>query len=436
MKPIVAIVGRPNVGKSTLFNRIIQRRLAIVEDTPGITRDRIYADADWNGREFTLVDTGGLQMDEDEGLPAGVRRQAEVAIAEADLIVLVLDVREGLTAVDRDVAELLRRTKKPVLLAANKAEAGFDPGAVADFYELGLGDPVPISAAHGMNTGDLLDEVVGRLPAPPAEEVAPAALRVAVIGRPNVGKSSLVNAICGQERALVSDIPGTTRDAVDVLVRRGEQNLVLIDTAGMRRKARIDLPVEHYSVLRALRAVDRSDVVLVVIDAVDGLTEQDKKIAGYAHEAGKGAVIVVNKWDLVDKSEHPAADYEERVRRGLAFMDYAPIVFVSALTGQRIGRLLDTVLRVGRQHAAEVATAQVNALVDDAQAVTPPPAERGKRLKIYYCTQGGTRPPTFLFFVNDPRLVHFSYRRYLENRLRQAFGFEGTPIVLIFKRRT
>lgn len=436
MKPIVAIVGRPNVGKSTLFNRIIQRRLAIVEDTPGITRDRIYADADWNGREFTLVDTGGLQMDEDEGLPAGVRRQAEVAIAEADLIVLVLDVREGLTAVDRDVAELLRRTKKPVLLAANKAEAGFDPGAVADFYELGLGDPVPISAAHGMNTGDLLDEVVGRLPAPPAEEVAPAALRVAVIGRPNVGKSSLVNAICGQERALVSDIPGTTRDAVDVLVRRGEQNLVLIDTAGMRRKARIDLPVEHYSVLRALRAVDRSDVVLVVIDAVDGLTEQDKKIAGYAHEAGKGAVIVVNKWDLVDKSEHPAADYEERVRRGLAFMDYAPIVFVSALTGQRIGRLLDTVVRVGRQHAAEVATAQVNTLVDDAQAVTPPPAERGKRLKIYYCTQGGTRPPTFLFFVNDPRLVHFSYRRYLENRLRQAFGFEGTPIVLIFKRRT
>ncbi|PRR74679.1 ribosome biogenesis GTPase Der [Neomoorella humiferrea] len=432
-KPVVAIVGRPNVGKSTLFNRITGSRIAIVEDTPGVTRDRLYHDADWRGCSFTLVDTGGIAVGNDDPLIVQVRRQAEAAVAEADVILFVVDARNGLTADDEEVANLLRRSGRPVILVANKVEDFRDPTPVHEFYRLGLGDPVPISAIHGLNIGDLLDRIVELLPR--FHEVDDGeALRVAVVGRPNVGKSSIVNRLLGEERVIVSDLPGTTRDAIDTYIRRDEKEYVLIDTAGMRRKSRIVNATEHYSVLRTLKAVERSDVVLLILDGTEGVTEQDKKIAGYGHELGKASIIVVNKWDLVPKDDKTVVRYEEIIRRELSFMTYAPILFISALTGQRVARILPTVDAVGAAAARRVATSTLNDVVREAIMLTPPPAVKGQAVKIYYATQVKVKPPTFVFFCNRPDDVHFSYQRYLENQLRQAFGFEGTPLRLLFRQ--
>ncbi len=436
MTPIVAIVGRPNVGKSTLFNRLIRRRLAIVEAEPGVTRDRIYSVAGWGGREFTLVDTGGLDFGVDGDLQAAVRRQAQAAIDEADLVLFLVDARAGLNPGDHEVAEVLRRSNRPVILVANKADSAELAAHAAEFYALGLGEPVPVSAEHGVGTGELLDRVLNELPpadGEPAEE--PAALRIAIVGRPNVGKSSLLNSILGQERLIVAPEPGTTRDAVDVAVRQGDRELVLIDTAGLRRKARVEHPVERYGVLRALRAVDRADVVFLVLDATQPLAEQDQRIAGYVHEAGRASIVVFNKWDLVEPGEEPRRAATRAARDRLRFLAYAPLAFVSARTGRGVTRLLDLAERVGREYRKTVSTPDLNRLVREAVTLTPPPAERGKRLKIYYAAQAGSGPPRFIFFVNDPELAHFSYQRYLENRLRQAYGFEGTPIRLVFRSR-
>ncbi len=436
MKPIVAIVGRPNVGKSTLFNRLVQRRIAIIEDQPGITRDRIYADTEWNGRTFTLVDTGGIVPDPAETLTGLVRRQAELAIAEADLVVLVLDVRDGLTATDQDVADLLRRARKPVILCANKGDIPRLQERAVEFYRLGLGDPITCSAEHGLGTGDLLDRVVAELPEgepPPEDEQV---IRVAVIGRPNVGKSSLVNALLGRERVIVSEVSGTTRDAIDVPLVADGRNYLLIDTAGMRRRARIDEAVERYSVMRTLRAVDRADVVLTLLEAPAGVTEQDQRIVGYVHEAGKGQILLINKWDLAGHDEGARGRFLDKLSAGLSFLDYAPRLFISARTGQRLNRVMPAVAKVAEACRRRAPTAELNRVIAEAASMTPPPGEGGKRLKLYYATQGGAKPPVFLFFTNEPDLAHFSYRRYLENRLREAFDFEGTPIRLIFKRRS
>ncbi|MDN5293304.1 MAG: GTPase [Eubacteriales bacterium] len=433
-KPIVALVGRPNVGKSTLFNRITGERKAIVEDRPGVTRDRIYADAFWRDREFILVDTGGIEFEVEDEIARQVKKQARLALEEADVVVFLTDGREGLTPLDREVANLLRRTRKPVILAVNKIE-NFQKDDIYDFYQLGLGDPIPISAAHGLNTGDLLDAVVANLPPETGEEYDEEVIKIAVAGRPNVGKSSLVNAILGEERVIVSDIPGTTRDAVDTLFTRDGQSYVIIDTAGIRRRSKIEEPTERFSVIRALRAIERADVVLLVLDAQEGVTEQDKRIAGYAHEKGRAIVIVVNKWDLVEKDDKTMLRYTERIREELSFMQYAPVIYVSALTGQRVPRILELVKYVAEQHVMRIATSTLNELIREAVALNPPPAEGGRRLKILYAAQTGVRPPTFVIFVNDPELVHFSYARYLENRIRSSFGFEGTPINLIFRQR-
>ncbi|MDN5345309.1 MAG: GTPase [Clostridia bacterium] len=433
-KPVVAIVGRPNVGKSTLFNRITGTRVAIVEDTPGVTRDRLYREAEWCGRQFTLVDTGGIAAWTDDPLVARVKEQAGQALREADVILFVVDARAGLTADDEEVASLLRRSGRPVILVANKVEDFSDPSLHHEFFRLGLGEPFPISAIHGLNVGDLLDRVVEHLPeAADAEDKS--ALKVAVVGRPNVGKSSLVNRLLGEERVIVSDLPGTTRDAIDTFFRRGEKEYVLIDTAGMRRKSRVDAPTERYSVIRALKAVERADVVLVVLDGTEGVTEQDKKIAGYGHEQGKASIIVVNKWDLVPRDEKTMARYEETIRQELSFMAYAPVLFLSALTGHRIRRLLPVLDAVGAAASRRVATGVLNSVVREAVVLTPPPAVKGQAVKILYATQVKVKPPTFVFFCNRPEGVHFSYQRYLENQLRQAFGFEGTPLRLLFRYR-
>lgn len=434
-KPVVAIVGRPNVGKSTLFNRLVGNRVAIVEDEPGITRDRLYRDAEWAGRVFTLVDTGGLDFAELGDIPRQVRRQVELAIEEADVILFLVDARAGLTSTDEDTAALLRRTRKPVLLVANKVEDFQRPGQLAEFYRLGLGEPIPVSAAQGMNTGDLLDRLVSVLPPETGEEEEADTIRIAVIGRPNVGKSSLVNAILGEERVIVSEIPGTTRDAIDTWFEREGQRYILVDTAGIRRKSRIEEAVEKYSVIRSFKAVDRCEVALVVLDALEGVTDQDKRIAGYAHEQGKASVLVVNKWDLVNKDSHTYQRFTELIRRELAFMTYAPVVFVSALTRKRISRLLEMVNLVAQQQCLRIGTSDLNRLIRDAVLRNPPPAAKNKRLKIFYATQSGVKPPTFILFVNDPELMHFSYLRYLENQLRAAFGFEGTPIRFILRQR-
>ncbi|MEW6724816.1 MAG: ribosome biogenesis GTPase Der [Bacillota bacterium] len=434
MKPIVAIVGRPNVGKSTLFNRLIQRRLAIVESQPGVTRDRIYADAEWNGRVFAVVDTGGIEVDTDF-LKVQTTRQAELAIAEADLVLFVVDARTGVTPADQDVAEVLRRTQKPVLLVANKVDPGQDDERASVFFELGFGAPLAVSAAHGTGTGDLLDEVVQRLPPVQDEEPAERTVQVAVVGRPNVGKSSLVNALLGQERMIVSDIPGTTRDAIDIEVVRGDQRFVLIDTAGMRRRARIEEAVERYSVMRALRAIDRSDVVLIIIDASQGLADQDKKIAGYVDEAGKASLVVVNKWDLVEKDEKTMHRYRDDLREGLSFMSYARFLFISAKTGARVHRLLGQVMEVYEQYCRQLPTKDLNELIRDALLLNPPPVYRGRQFRLHFVTQTGSKPPSVTLFVSDPKAVHYSYHRYLENQLRAAFGLEGTPIRLYFHKR-
>jgi len=435
-KPVVAIVGRPNVGKSTLFNRIVGSRVAIVEDEPGVTRDRLYQNAEWAGRNFTLVDTGGLDFQENGEITRGVRRQIELALQEADVVLFVVDARAGLNPGDEEAALLIRRSEKPVVLVANKVEKFNSQVQIYDFYRLGLGDPVPVSAAEGLNTGDLLDRLVELLPPEKDEEYPADVIKIAVIGRPNVGKSSLVNAILGEERVIVSKIPGTTRDAIDTSFEREGKQYVIIDTAGMRRKSKIDGPTEKYSAIRALRAVDRSDVVLIVLDALEVVTEQDKRIAGYAHEAGKASVIVVNKWDLVKKDERAVNRFTEVIRRELAYIQYAPIVFVSALTGQRVPKVLELVDFVAEQHSARLSTPKINSLVKEAVMQNPPPGDKSRRLKIIYAAQSGIKPPKFILFVNDPELMHFSYRRYLENQFRAAYGFEGTPIWFSLRRRS
>ncbi len=435
-RPIVAIIGRPNVGKSTLFNRIVGGRVAIVDDLPGVTRDRLYQDAEWSGRCFTLVDTGGLDYRDDDAIVANVRKQAQLAVEEADLVLFVVDARAGVTGADENVAQVLRRSQKPVILVANKVEQFNKLPELYDFYRLGLGDPLPVSAAEGLNIGDLLDMVVRQLPPAAEEEEDDDTIKIAVIGRPNVGKSSLVNAILGEERVIVSDMPGTTRDAIDSYINREGKKYIIIDTAGIRRRSRIGRGTERYSVIRALRAVDRSDVVLVMIDAVEKLTEQDKKIAGYAHEKGRASVIIVNKWDLVEKDGRTANRYIAELREGLAFMQYAPVLFISALTRQRVHRVLELVDYVSEQQNMRISTADFNALLREAALYNPPSQEKGRRLKLYYGTQVGVKPPTFVIFVNDPELAHFSYLRYLENQLRSAYGFEGTPIKIQLRKRT
>ncbi|MCL5290494.1 MAG: ribosome biogenesis GTPase Der [Eubacteriales bacterium] len=433
--PVVAIVGRPNVGKSTLFNRVVGGRVAIVEDTPGVTRDRLYQNAEWSGRSFTLVDTGGLDFRDEGEIIKGVRRQAELAIDESDVVLFVVDARQGLTPVDEEVAALVRRSGRPAILVANKVENYKSVDQIYDFCRLGLGDPLPVSAAEGLNTGDLLDRLVTLLPPDAGEEYAPDVIKIAVIGRPNVGKSSLVNSILGEDRVIVSTIPGTTRDAIDTPFERDGRHYVIIDTAGMRRKSKVDVPTEYYSVVRALRAADRSDVVLVVIDAYAGVTEQDKRIAGYAHDGGKAIVLIINKWDLVEKDHRTMDRYTETIRQELGFIQYAPLVFTSALTGKRVNRVLETVDFVADKHSTRIATPDLNALIREAVRQNPPPSDKGRRLKVLYVTQAGVKPPKFVLFVNDPELMHFSYLRYLENQLRSAYGFEGTPVRFVLRKR-
>lgn len=434
-KPILAIVGRPNVGKSTLFNYIGQKRVSIVEDIPGVTRDRIYLDAEWLDREFTMIDTGGIEIESNDKILTAMRYQAKLAIDEADAILFIVDGKVGLTSADEEVAIILRNTRKPVIVAVNKVDNMQKANEIYEFYNLGLGDPIPISAANALNIGDLLDEIVKRLPSEEMVEEDNEKIRVAVIGRPNVGKSSLVNRLVGEERVIVSDIAGTTRDAIDTHFTKDGTSFVLIDTAGMRRKAKVELPVERYSVMRALRAVDRSDVVLIVIDAVDGVTEQDKKIAGYAHEAGKASVIIVNKWDLLEKDGKTSLRFTENIRTELAFMQYSPVLFISALTNQRVSRVTELIKFVAEQHTMRVATSVLNQVIEDAVSINPPPSQFGRRLKIYFTTQPNVKPPTFVFFVNEPEIMHFSYLRFLENRLRESFGFEGTPLKLVVRGR-
>ncbi|MUP58731.1 ribosome biogenesis GTPase Der [Megasphaera hutchinsoni] len=433
-KPLVAVVGRPNVGKSTLFNAIVKKRISIVEDIPGVTRDRIYFDAEWLGHEFTMIDTGGIEfVDEKEHIFSSMRYQAELAIREADVILFVVDGKTGIQPQDEEVATILRTSGKPVILVVNKIDSVEQEMNMYEFYGLGIGDPIGVSAINLMNLGDLLDEVLKHIQTNPSEEDGDDVIHIALVGRPNVGKSSMTNALLGQERVIVSNVPGTTRDSIDTHWSYEGTPFVLIDTAGMRRKAKVDIPVERYSVVRALRAVDRSDVAVLMLDGTEGVTEQDKKIAGYVHEAGKGCIIVVNKWDLIEKDSKTSQKFEEDIRRELAFLQYAPILFASALTKQRIHRLADMVKFVSEQQHMRVSTSVLNELLEDAQLTNPPPAKGGKLLKIYYMTQASVQPPTFILFVNEPSLMHFSYERFLENKLRETFGFEGTPIRLIIR---
>ena len=435
-KPIVAVVGRPNVGKSTLFNKLIGRRLSIVEDTPGVTRDRIYADIEWNGRAFTLMDTGGIEPRSDDVILVQMRQQAQIAVETADLVVLVVDLQTGMTANDQDVANMLLKAKKKVLLAVNKVDKTGDlPPEIYEFYNLGLGDPMPVSSVHGLGTGDLLDEIVRKLPPESAEEEDENIIKVAVIGKPNAGKSSLINRILGQERVIVSNIPGTTRDAVDQHFKNETGEYIFIDTAGIRKKSKVDEAIERYSVMRAYMAIDRADVCLLMLDATEGVTEQDTKIAGYAHEAGKGVVIVVNKWDLVEKTDRTMDEYTEKVRTGLAYMPYAPVLYISALTGQRVNKLFETIRYVAEQNAMRISTGRLNEVLAEATARVQPPTDKGRRLKVLYMTQVSTKPPTFVIFCNSAELFHFSYRRYLENQIREVFGLEGTPVRFLIRER-
>ena len=435
-KPIVAIVGRPNVGKSALFNKLIGRRVSIVEDTPGVTRDRIYGESDWNGRRFTLIDTGGIEPRTDSEILTFMREQAEIAISHADVIVFLTDIRTGLTASDQEVAAMLLRSGKPIVLAVNKMDSvgAVDPDFY-EFYNLGLGDPIAVSAVHGHGTGDLLDECVKYFPPEGEDEEDDDRIQVAVIGRPNVGKSSLTNKILGQQRTIVSDIAGTTRDAIDSYFENETGKYVFIDTAGMRKKAKVDEAIERYSVLRAQMAIERADVCLILIDAQDGVTEQDTKVAGMAHEAGKASIIVVNKWDLIEKDGKTMDKMREDVRRDLSYMPYAPILFISAATGQRVDRLFELIQYVNNQAATRITTGMLNSVLADAQTRVQPPTDKGRRLKIYYMTQTGIKPPHFVCFCNDARLFHFSYQRYLENQIRSVFGLEGTPIKMTIRQK-
>ncbi len=435
-KPLVAIVGRPNVGKSMLFNKLTGKRLSIVEDTPGVTRDRLYAQAEWRGRTFDLVDTGGIEPGTDNQILSFMREQAEIAIAAATVIVFVCDIRTGMTAADQEVAGMLQRSRKPVVLAVNKMDStGHTNPDIYEFYNLGLGDPYPVSAVHGHGTGDLLDACFAYFPPEHEEEAEDDVIKVAIIGKPNVGKSSLVNRILGQERVIVSDVAGTTRDAVDSYFEKDGQKYLIIDTAGMRKKSKVDDRVEKFSVLRATMAIERSDVCLILIDAQEGVTEQDTKVAGLAHDAGKACVIVVNKWDAIEKDGKTMQRMEEDVRRDLSYMTYAPVLFLSALTGQRVDRLFGLIDSVVNQAAMRIPTGVLNQVLADAQARVQPPTDKGKRLKIYYMTQIGVKPPHFVIFCNDAQLFHFSYRRYLENQIRATFGLTGTPIRITIRQK-
>jgi GTP-binding protein len=447
-KPVLAIVGRPNVGKSSLFNRLVGEQMAIVQDQPGTTRDRLYGDAEWNGVEFTVIDTGGLVLDEtlpgeielsSEEIVRRTREQAQAAIEEADVVLFMVDARSGLTGADEEISEVLRKSAKPVIVAANKAESEERRLNAVEFYQLGLGDPMPISAHHAVNTGDLLDEIVAAFPPPGEEEEDENVTRIALVGRPNVGKSRLLNALLGQERVIVSDVPGTTRDAIDTELTYGEgedaRQITLIDTGGIRRRGHIESGVEKYRVIRPLRAITRADVVLLLIDATEGITAQDTHIAGYVLEQFKSMVLIVNKWDLVEKDSHTLTEFTAKLRQELNFIPYVPFLFISAKFGQRTNKVLPEALRVAAERTKRVPTAQLNKLMKEATTAHPPPSKPGKWVKFLYATQAETSPPTFVFFVNDAEAVHFSYKRFLENQLREAFGFEGTPINLIFRTR-
>lgn len=436
MKPLVAIVGRPNVGKSMLFNKLCGQRLSIVEDTPGVTRDRLYAECEWCGRSFNIVDTGGIEPSADTEILSFMRRQAEIAIQNATVIVFLCDIKTGLTASDQEVANMLLRSRKPVVLAVNKMDqVGPTNPDIYEFYNLGLGDPIPVSAVHGHGTGDLLDACIQFFPPEEEEREEDDVIKVAVIGKPNVGKSSLVNRILGEERVIVSDMAGTTRDAVDSFFENKLGKYLFIDTAGMRKKSKVDDRIEKFSVLRATMAIERADVCLILIDANEGVTEQDTKVAGLAHEAGKACIIVVNKWDAVEKDDKTMDRMREDVRRDLAYMTYAPIVFISALTGQRVGRLFELINYVNDQASMRITTGMLNSVLADATARVQPPTDKGKRLKILYMTQVGIKPPHFVCFCNDAKLFHFSYQRYLENQIRNTFGLEGTPVRLTIRQK-
>lgn len=434
---LVAIVGRPNVGKSTLFNKLVGKRLSIVDDTPGVTRDRIYSRCEWLDREFMLIDTGGIEPKTDDVILAQMREQAMLAIESADCIIFVTDITSGVTADDADVAQMLTKSGKPVVLAVNKDDnIGAPPPEFYEFYNLGLGDPISVSAVHGHGTGDLLEAVFANLPPEEPEEYDEDAIKVAVIGKPNVGKSSLVNHITGTERSIVSDIAGTTRDAIDSEVVRGDEKYIFIDTAGMRRKAKIKENIEHFSILRALMAVDRADVCVVMIDATVGFTEQDSKVAGYAHDKGKACVIAVNKWDAVpDKTDKTLSDFTKKLETDFSFMSYAPFVFISAKTGQRIDKLFEMIKAVHEQHSRRISTGVLNDMLSYATSRVQPPSDKGKRLKIYYMTQASTNPPNFVVFCNSKDLFHYSYQRYIENQIRETFGLDMTPIKLSVRER-
>lgn len=435
-KPLIAIVGRPNVGKSTLFNKLVGKRISIVEDTPGVTRDRIYAECEWRARTVMLVDTGGIEPYTDSPMLAMMRRQATIAIDSADVILFVTDLRSGVTATDADVAAMLLKSGKPIVLCVNKCDSvGDPPPEFYEFYNLGLGDPIGVSAAHGHGSGDLLDAAFEHIDFDKEDEYGEEYTKVAVIGKPNVGKSSLVNKIAGEERVIVSDIAGTTRDATDTVIENSKGKYVFIDTAGIRRKAKVDEAIERYSVLRAYMAVDRADVCVILIDAMVGFTEQDSKIAGYAHEAGKGCIIAVNKWDAVEKDGRTMQEFRAKLEVDFAFMSYAPFIFISAHTGQRIDKLFELIDYVAQQNAMRISTGKLNDLLAYATARVQPPSDKGKRLKIYYMTQSSTKPPTFVCFVNRAELFHFSYQRYLENQIRETFGLEGTPIRMVVRER-
>ncbi len=435
-KPIVAVVGRPNVGKSTLFNKLCGKRLSIVDDTPGVTRDRIFGDCEWLGKSFLLVDTGGIEPYSDDIILSQMRRQAQIAIDSADVIIFVTDLKTGVVATDAEVATMLQKSGKPIVLCVNKCDTiGAPPVEIYEFYNLGLGDPIGVSAAHGHGTGDLLDEVFKHIGDTAPEEEEDDRIKVAIIGKPNVGKSSLVNAISGEERVIVSNIAGTTRDATDTEVENDHGKFLLIDTAGLRRKSKVDDTIEKYSVMRAIMAVQRADVCVIMIDGTEGFTEQDSKVAGIAHEEGKGCIIVVNKWDAVEKDGKTMDAYRKKLMNDFSFMSYAPIIFISAKTGLRINRLFELIKFVDTQNAMRIRTGRLNEVLADAQTRVQPPTDKGKRLKIYYMTQPSTRPPTFVCFVNNKELFHYSYQRYIDNQIREVFGLEGTPTRYIIRER-
>lgn len=435
-KPILAIVGRPNVGKSQLFNRLAGRRLSIVEDTPGVTRDRLYAESDWRGRDFTIIDTGGIEPKSDDEILKFMRFQAETAISTADVIVLITDLRTGITAADQDVATMLQRSRKPVVLAVNKCDKPGQPEAeFYEFYNMGLGEPFAISALHGYGIGELLDAAYEHFPDEDAQDTQDDHIRVALIGKPNVGKSSLLNQVLGEERVIVSEVAGTTRDSVDATFENEYGKFIFVDTAGIRKKSRVHENIERYSVMRSIVAIERSDVCVIMIDATEGVTEQDTKVAGEAHNAGKACIIVVNKWDLIEKDGKTMKEYTLRMREGLAYMPYAPVLFISALSGQRVDKLFSVICEVYEQNHRRLPTGQLNAILADATARVQPPTDKGRRLKIFYITQPSTCPPTFVCFCNDSQLFHFSYQRYLENRIREVFGLTGTPVRMIVRQR-